>query len=126
MTSKAKARSGSRGGPPVYGLWTAERRAAGQLAVRIAPEAAARIRERAADHPGGVSGLVASLAEDRPAPVEAWLHDLLREGPILLTTDEGGDVIVRLLRGPVPILSVAAEGAGPGLEEALAGLRQRK
>ncbi len=121
MTATRKRRSSK----PTYTPETAQARAAGQLAVRIAPEAAARIRERASDHPGGVSGLVASLAEDRPAPVEAWLHDLLREGPILLTTDGAGDVSARLLRGPVPPLSVAAEGAGPGLEEALAGLRLR-
>lgn len=122
MTRPRKRRR--RGSKPTYTPETAQARGAGQLAVRIAPEAAARIRERALDHPGGVSGLVASLAEDRPAPAEAGLHDLLQEGPILLTTDSTGDVIVRLIRGPVPPLSVAAEGAGPGLEEALAGLRQ--
>lgn len=124
MTTKKKP-APRQGSKPVYAPGTAERRAAGQLAVRVSPEAAARIRERALDYPGGVSGLVASLAEDRPAPIEAWLHELLRDGPVLLTTDSTGDVIVRLLRGPVPPLSVAAEGAGPGLEEALAGLRLR-
>jgi hypothetical protein len=115
-----------KGGRPTYTPETAQRRASGQIAVRIPPETAARLRERAAEHPGGLSGLVASLdtdpAEDRAA--HAGLLELLDRGPVLLTLDRG-DVVLRLLREPVPPCGVVAQGAGPGLHEALVGLRER-
>lgn len=57
------------------------------------------------------------------AEVHSGLADLLRSAPVLLLPDRG-DVIVRALREPVPPLSVIAEGAGPGIAEALAGLRR--
>lgn len=114
-----------RGGPPRYTEATAQARREGDLRIRLLPEEAQAFRAWA-EECGGLAALVRHLLRERSAPVEAWLHDLLQEGPILLTTDSTGDVIVRLIRGPVPPLSVAAEGAGPGLEEALAGLRQRK
>jgi len=121
MTGKKR-----RGGKPVYTPETAQRRASGQIAVRIPPETAARLRERAADHPGGLSGLVASLdsspSEDRA--VHAGLLELLDRGPVLLTLARG-DVLVRLLLDPVPPCGVVASGAGPGLHEALLGLRER-
>lgn len=52
--------------PPTYTAATAARRASGQLAVRIAPELADKARRLGAAHPGGVSGLVASLIEAAP------------------------------------------------------------
>ncbi len=121
MTKKSR-----RGGKPVYTPETAQRRASGQIAVRIPPETAARLRERAAEHPGGLSGLVASLdtdpAEDRA--VHAGLLELLDRGPVLLTLNRG-DVLVRLLLDPVPPCGVIASGAGPGIHEALLGMRER-
>lgn len=116
-----------RGGPPRYTEATAQARREGDLRIRLLPEEAQAFRAWA-EECGGLAALVRHLLRersDRPAPVEAWLHELLQGGPILLTTDGAEDVIVRLLRGPVPPLSVAAQGAGPGLEEALAGLRLR-
>lgn len=115
-----------RGGPPRYTEATAQARREGDLRIRLLPEEAQAFRAWA-EECGGLAALVRHLLRersDRPAPIEAWLHELLREGPILLTTDGAEDVIVRLLRGPVPPLSVAAKNTKPRLEEALAGLRQ--
>ena len=61
--------------------------------------------------------------EDRA--VHEGLLALLAEGPVLLTLDAHGDVILRLLREPVPPCGVVASGAGPGIHEALLGLRRR-
>lgn len=116
-----------RGGPPRYTEATAQARREGDLRIRLLPEEAQAFRAWS-EECGGLAALARHLLReraDRPAPVEAWLHELLGEGPVLLTTDGSGDVSARLLRGPVPPLSVVAEGAGPGLEEALAGLRLR-
>lgn len=117
--------------PPTYSPEAAERRAAGQLAIRVSPELAEAIRRAAASHPGGVSGWLADAARAHLDPdareaadVHEWLADLLRGGaPVLLIPDRG-DVIVRALRAPVPVCGVLAEGAGPGIAEALAGLRR--
>lgn len=120
----------SKGGPPTYTPEAAERRARGQLAIRIPPDLADQIRAAARDYPGGVSGWLADAAKAHLDPdaredaeVHSGLADLLRSAPVLLLPDRG-DVIVRALREPVPPLSVIAEGAGPGIAEALAGLRR--
>lgn len=52
------------GGPPIFTAETKARRAAGQLAIRIDPELAARIRAAAASHAGGVSGWLADAARE--------------------------------------------------------------
>lgn len=116
--------------PPTYSPEAAERRAAGQLAIRVSPELAEAIRRAAASHPGGVSGWLADAARAHFAPdaredaeVHSGLADLLRSAPVLLLLPDRGDVIVRALRSPVPVCGVIAEGAGPGIAEALAGLR---
>lgn len=109
---------------------TLDRREAAQLAIRVSPELAEAIRQAAASHPGGVSGWLADAARAHLAPdaredaeVHSGLADLLRSAPVLLLPDRG-DVIVRVLREPVPVCGVLAEGAGPGIAEALAGLRR--
>jgi hypothetical protein len=98
----------------------------------LAPEDAATLRKLGAERPGGMASLVTSWIRSALDPDEGRLiHEglvrLLREGPVLLTLDRGdhGDVVLRLLRVPVPPCGVAAEGAGPGLHEALLGLRCR-
>jgi hypothetical protein len=60
---------------------------------------------------------------DEDRAVHEGLLELLREGPVLLALDAHGDVILRLLRAPVAPSTIVAEGAGPGLHEALVGLR---
>lgn len=55
--------------------------------------------------------------------MHARLLELLDEGPVLLTLDSHGDVVLRPLREPVPPCGVVASGAGPGIHEALLGLR---
>jgi hypothetical protein len=60
--------------------------------------------------------------EDRA--IHEGLLALLDRGPVLLTLDRG-DVILRLLREPVPPCGVVAQGAGPGLHEAIVGMRER-
>jgi len=62
---------------------------------------------------------------DEDRAIHEGLLALLDEGPVLLTLDARGDVILRLLRAPVAPSTIVAEGAGPGLHEALLGLRQR-
>lgn len=57
-----KSRSGSRGGQPTYTPEAKERRARGQLSIRVSPELADQIRTAAASHPGGVSGWLADAA----------------------------------------------------------------
>ena len=60
------------GGTPTYGPETAARRRLGQLAIRIDPELAERIRAAARAHPAGVSGWLADAArlalEERDGP----------------------------------------------------------
>lgn len=62
---------------------------------------------------------------DEDCAVHEGLLALLEEGSVLLTLDGRGDVILRVLREPVGPSTIVAEGAGPGLHEALLGLRRR-
>lgn len=62
MTAK-KTPKPRKGGPPTYTPETAQRRAQGEIKLRLAPEVAARLRELGAAHPGGVSGLVTEWVE---------------------------------------------------------------
>ena len=96
-------------------------RTARLVSIRLTPEdrelldaAAARLGSRTRAVRAGLAAL---------ATLDA-IAERLREGPVLLTLD-GEDVALRLLRAPVPPCEVAAEGAGPGIHEALAGLRER-
>lgn len=65
MAAKKKP-AARRGGPPTYTPETAERRASGEVKLRLSPEMAARLRQLGAQHPGGVSGLVASWVAAQP------------------------------------------------------------
>lgn len=66
--------------------------------------------------------VVADPDEDRQ--IHEGLLALLAEGPVLLALDRG-DVVLRLLREPVGPSTIVAEGGGPGIHEALLGLRRR-
>lgn len=47
-----------KGGKPTYTPETAERRAAGRIELRLPPQLADMLRQRGAEHPRGVSGVV--------------------------------------------------------------------
>lgn len=62
---------------------------------------------------------------DEDRAIHEGLLALLAEGPVLLSLDAHGDVILRLLREPLSPSTVVASGAGPGIHEAIVGLRHR-
>lgn len=66
--------------------------------------------------------VVADPDEDRQ--IHEGLLALLAEGPVLLTLDRG-DVLLRVLREPIPPSTIVAEGGGPGIHEAILGLRSK-